>query len=113
MRSSWVGMLGLWGIFLLTLGCQTPSVTPMDVCQKVVGWRKPLPDVKPPKHPEELVVPPVDDARFSQLPAFTPEQLADDLNKKAPKENHGFSAGPGGGPSMGGAGPATGMPGSH
>ena len=38
------------------------SITPLEVGQKIVGWRKPLPDVKPPKRPEELNVPPVDDA---------------------------------------------------
>jgi hypothetical protein len=107
-----VGMLSLGGALLLAIGCQTPSPTPLDVCQKIVGWRKPLPDVKPPKHPEELVVPPVDDARYSQFPTFTPEQLDDDLSKKAPKDSHGFGSSPGtGGPNFGTGGPGSGLPG--
>ena len=106
-----VGVLGLGGALLVISGCQTPSVTPMHVFQKIVCWRKPLPDVKPPKHPEELVVPPVDDARYSQFPTFTPEQLDDDLSKKAPKENHGFSSPGNGGPNFGAGAPGTGLPG--
>jgi len=69
----------------------TPSPwSPVAIVQKVVGWRKPLPDVKPPKHPEELMVPPTDEARFSESPTFSRDLLEEDLSKKAPKENHGL-----------------------
>ena len=114
MRRMRFGLMGLGATLLVAAGCQTAPVSPLEICQKVVGWRKPLPDVKPPKRPEELNLPPADDARFSEFPTFTQEQLDEDLGKKAPKENHGFGVGangPAGGPSFGAGGPGGGMPG--
>jgi hypothetical protein len=77
--------------------------------------------MKPPKHPEEIAVPPVEDGKFSKPPVY-PEGT---LNQGDPTRAQNGRNGPGGGPnlnamngmggrgSMGGGGMGMGgMPGS-
>ena len=54
--------------------------------------------IKPPKHPEEFVVPPSDDARFSSVPAYPKGTLNNDLIKPDQEvQPAGGSNAPGGG----------------
>jgi len=73
--------------------------------------------MKPPKHPEEIAVPPVEDGKFSKPPQY-PE---DTLNQGDPTRAQNGRNGPGGGPNlnamnMGGrggmGGSGMGMPGT-
>ena len=50
MRRMRIGMLGLAAMLVGAVGCQSTS-GPDDTWQRLIGWHKPLPDVKPPTRP--------------------------------------------------------------
>jgi hypothetical protein len=96
-RRLWSGLgLLVWGLAGLP-GC---------------GWN--APPLRPPKQPDEIVVPPAEDARFS-LPQEYPKNTLNGDNLIRPKDNTtgpGGPGGPGGGPRFG-AGSGGGAPGGR
>jgi hypothetical protein len=54
---------------------------------------------KPPKHPEEITVPPLADAKFSSPPKYPEGTLNQEDNTKSPR-GPGGPGGPGGMPNM-------------
>jgi hypothetical protein len=77
----------------------------------LAGCYSPQPTVKPPTHPEEYTIPPVEDSRFSSPIAFPKDTLNTDNPKKNDSQN-----GPGGPGSMPRGGPsmrAGGSPGGY
>jgi len=88
MRLSWKGLFGLTTALLTVCGC----------------WSSTQP-LRPPKQPEEFILPPKDDAKFDQPVAYPKGTLNKDLNPddpnnpmKAPR----FGAGSGGAGGPGG-----------
>ena len=78
-------------------------------------WPTSGPHMKPPPPPPEYVLPPADDARFSQPPVFPEKTLNEGLQKKDTLDDlnslGGMHGGPGnrfGGPGAMGAGPGGG-----
>jgi hypothetical protein len=72
----------------------------------LIGCYSTEPKIKPPPRPEEYVLPPTDDSRFSNYVSYPKELLNTDTIKK--DKTNGGPAGPGGGPGHFGAG--AGMP---
>jgi hypothetical protein len=100
----WVG-----AAVLLASGCATPGNKPLGTrFLEAIGIKKADPDLKPTSHPDELVKPPDDDARFSRPIAYPQETLdADIMKKKKPSDAGTFGAGggaPAGHMGMGGMG---------
>jgi hypothetical protein len=95
---------GLGAALVCLSGCWTTS------------WTTSGPPTKPPPPPPEYVLPPADDPRFSQPPAFPEKTLNEGLQKKdTPMDLNSFngmhggpSSGRFGGPGAMGAGPGGG-----
>jgi hypothetical protein len=66
---TWAQRHGWCVLLLMTLGCWTAK-----------------PNLKPPPHPEELVVPPSAEARFSTPPQFPKEAMNENPLKKNAKD---------------------------
>jgi hypothetical protein len=85
MRGTWVGWRWLGTVLLVVAGCWTTQ-----------------PEIKPKPHPEEYIVPPPDDPRFSSPVSFPKEAQRDLQLKKNTTDMPGphpngpqFGSGPG------------------
>jgi hypothetical protein len=93
MRRLWGGLSWLLATLLGVAGCGTKEVT-----------------LRPPKHPEEITVPPQQDDKFSNPPEYPKESLNQDEGRKSSGPN-GLNSMPnaGGRGGMGGGGMGGGM----
>ena len=99
MRRVWGGLSWMLATLLSAAGCGTKDYT-----------------MRPPKHPEEIILPPEEDRKYSLPPEYPKETLNQDDTRK-PGAPTGLNGMPGGGPGgrgsgMSGMGPGMGGMGS-